>query len=183
MEEMRLFSLLLQSSLLIDAFLILAPVAYFMHKGMTARKALKALGFKKIKARNLVKETVLLLGTLFLLFLALNVFFTLINFNDLSKVYETVKKISLPFMAYLLIVRVSAEEMFFRGLLVQKIGVFASTLLFALAHALYGSIVEVIGAFVLGLVLAMTFDRTRNLWPNIIAHIAYNAVILFFFVV
>jgi len=185
MEETRvLILLLLPVSLLIDAFLILFPIAYFsFKKGTSIKEALKKLGLKKLKAKKLAKETLLLLAKLLLLFLALNVFFTLVNFNDLSKVYETVKEISLPFMIYLLVVRVTAEEIFFRGLLVQKIGVLYSTALFAVAHALYGSVIEVIGAFVLGLVLATTFNKTKELLPNILGHMAYNAIILYFFVV
>ncbi|MBI5884922.1 CPBP family intramembrane metalloprotease, partial [archaeon] len=149
--------------LLLDALLILFPAFYITKnkKKFSAAKAFKRLGFRKMKAAKLAKETVLLLAKLLALFLLVSFLFALINFNDLDKVYNTVKGFSLPLTAYFLIVRVPAEEVFFRGFLVQKIGVVYSTALFAVAHALYGSWVEVIGAFVLGLVLARAFDRTR----------------------
>jgi membrane protease YdiL (CAAX protease family) len=47
-----------------------------------------------------------------------------------------------------------------------------------LFHIGYGSAAEIIGAFALGLVLAKAFQLNKNLYPNIFAHAAYNAVAL-----
>ncbi len=79
---------------------------------------------------------------------------------------------------YFLTVRVFAEEVFFRGFLAKHAGALVSSVLFALAHFAYGSVVEVAGAFALGLVLAAAFGQNKNLVPNILAHFFYNLVFL-----
>jgi len=104
---------------------------------------------------------------------------SLIQFNDLNKVNETVKTIIevSPFlMVYYLVVRVFAEEVFFRGFLVKKIGIFGSSVIFGLAHFAYGSVIEVIGAFAAGLFLAYYFKKNDNLIPVILGHMAFNAI-------
>ncbi len=98
--------------------------------------------------------------------------------KDLLPVEETIQHITQTqplFLIYLFIVRIVSEEIFFRGFLVPKIGALGSSALFGLLHFAYGSIFEVIGAFVLGLILAYGFKKFKTLYPNIIAHFAYNA--------
>ena len=74
-----------------------------------------------------------------------------------------------------------AEELFFRGLLYdwfrQKTGVVwgvvISSLLFGLAH--YDSLAVVGSSFVMGLVMAAAFEKTRSLWISIFMHVATNS--------
>lgn len=73
------------------------------------------------------------------------------------------------------------EELFFRGLLYdwfkQKFGVewgiAMSSLLFGLAH--YDSLVLVVSTFIMGVVLAFVYERTRTLWTAIFVHITTNS--------
>jgi uncharacterized protein len=71
------------------------------------------------------------------------------------------------------------EEAFFRGWLQKRIGVIASTALFALAHSGLGQPLLLIGVSVISLVIGFTFYRTKNLLPGIIAHGIFDAVQLF----
>ena len=71
------------------------------------------------------------------------------------------------------------EEAFFRGWLQKRIGVIASTALFALAHSGLGQPFLLIGVSVISLVIGFTFYRTKNLIPGIIAHGIFDAVQLF----
>jgi len=71
------------------------------------------------------------------------------------------------------------EEAFFRGWLQKRIGVIASTVLFALAHSGLGQPLLLIGVSVISLVIGFTFYRTKNLIPGIIAHGIFDAVQLF----
>jgi len=71
------------------------------------------------------------------------------------------------------------EEAFFRGWLQKRIGVIASTALFALAHSGLGQPLLLIGVSVISLVIGFTFYRTKNLIPGIIAHGIFDAVQLF----
>jgi membrane protease YdiL (CAAX protease family) len=71
------------------------------------------------------------------------------------------------------------EEAFFRGWLQKRIGVIASTVLFALAHSGLGQPLLLIGVSLISLVIGFTFYRTKNLIPGIIAHGIFDAVQLF----
>jgi membrane protease YdiL (CAAX protease family) len=73
----------------------------------------------------------------------------------------------------------TVEEAFFRGWLQKRIGLVASTVLFALAHAGYGQPFLLIGVALISLVIGFTFYRTKNLIPGVIAHGVFDAVQLF----
>lgn len=74
-----------------------------------------------------------------------------------------------------------AEELFFRGLIYdwlrQKVGVelgiAISSLLFGLAH--YDSLAVVGSSFVMGIAMALAYEKTRSLWIAIFMHISTNA--------
>jgi len=71
------------------------------------------------------------------------------------------------------------EEFFFRSFLQKRIGLVASTVLFALAHFTYGNPLMLIGVTVISLVIAVTFYRTKNVIPGILAHGVFDAIQLF----
>ena len=73
----------------------------------------------------------------------------------------------------------TVEEAFFRGWLQKRIGLLASTMLFALAHSGFGNPLLLIGVGVISLIIGFTFYRTKNLLPGIIAHGVFDAVQLF----
>lgn len=73
----------------------------------------------------------------------------------------------------------TVEEAFFRSFLQKRIGVIASTVLFALAHFTYGNPLLLIGVTVISLVIAITFYRTKNVIPGVIAHGVFDAIQLF----
>ena len=73
----------------------------------------------------------------------------------------------------------TVEEAFFRGWLQKRIGLLASTVLFAVAHSGLGQPLLLIGVFVISLIIGFTFYRTKNLIPCIIAHGVFDAIQLF----
>lgn len=73
----------------------------------------------------------------------------------------------------------TVEEAFFRGWLQKRVGLIASTVLFALAHSGLGQPLLLIGVFIISLIIGFTFYRTKNLIPGIIAHGIFDAVQLF----
>lgn len=73
----------------------------------------------------------------------------------------------------------TVEEAFFRGWLQKRVGLLASTALFALGHSGYGQPLMLIGVTVVSLVIGYTFYRTRNLVPCIVAHGVFDAIQLF----
>jgi membrane protease YdiL (CAAX protease family) len=88
---------------------------------------------------------------------------------------------SLPLWKKILIVisAMTVEEAFFRGWLQKRVGLIASTLLFALAHAGLGQPFLLVGVAIISLIIGATFYRTKNLIPGIIAHGVFDAVQLF----
>ncbi len=71
------------------------------------------------------------------------------------------------------------EEFFFRSWLQKRVGVIASTGLFALAHFTLGQPLLLIGVAVISLVIGFTFYRTKNVVPGIIAHGVFDSIQLF----
>lgn len=67
-----------------------------------------------------------------------------------------------------------SEEIFFRGILQQEIGLPAASLAFGLLHTV--SVSYVIWAAVVGLYLGYLVDLTHSLWPSILAHIVIDFV-------
>ena len=74
-----------------------------------------------------------------------------------------------------------AEETFFRGFMFQGIkkrigfpwAAIISAALFAIAHMSAESLVPI---FLLGLMLAWLYHKTKSVWPCIIVHAAYNSI-------
>jgi membrane protease YdiL (CAAX protease family) len=73
----------------------------------------------------------------------------------------------------------TVEEFFFRSWLQKRVGLIASTLLFALAHFTLGQPLLLIGVTVISLVIGFTFYRTKNVLPGIVAHGVFDAIQLF----
>ena len=71
------------------------------------------------------------------------------------------------------------EEAFFRGWLQKRVGLIASTILFAVAHSGFGQPLLLIGVALISLVIGITFYRTKNLLPGIIAHGVFDGIQLF----
>lgn len=81
--------------------------------------------------------------------------------------------------ALIVLSAMTVEELFFRSWLQKRVGLIASTLLFALAHFTYGQPLLLIGVTIISLVIGVTFYRTKNVVPGIIAHGVFDAIQLF----
>jgi membrane protease YdiL (CAAX protease family) len=73
----------------------------------------------------------------------------------------------------------TVEEAFFRGWLQKRVGLLASTTLFAIAHSGFGQPLLLVGVFVISLIIGFTFYRTKNLIPGVVAHGVFDAIQLF----
>ncbi len=75
-----------------------------------------------------------------------------------------------------------AEELFFRGLVYTwmrgRLGVgssvFASALVFGLAHVVFPMVA--VGAFLVGLALALVYERNGTLWAPVAVHAVFNTL-------
>jgi membrane protease YdiL (CAAX protease family) len=107
------------------------------------------------------------------------------NPTDLSNVTD-LDFLSPPVLFVLVAVIPVAEEIFFRGFLLEKIESFAgqniaivtTSVLFGIAHMGYGKIFPVVMPMIMGLLLAYVVIRTKNLFAAIIAHVAFNVTVI-----
>jgi membrane protease YdiL (CAAX protease family) len=146
------------------------------------------------KSQGLKKEalgSVALFGALFLGFMILLMSFSIIEtstgieLNDLEKVDEIIgAEIALNLSLFLVsvIILVFIEEFFFRSFLVPRLGLIISTLIFTFFHYGYGSIAELIGVFILGLILAYWFKKRNSLIQNYFGHLFYNLLAIVFYI-
>jgi membrane protease YdiL (CAAX protease family) len=81
--------------------------------------------------------------------------------------------------ALIVLSAMTVEEFFFRSFLQKRIGLVASTILFALAHFTYGNPLLLIGVTVISIIIGIAFWRTKNVIPGIIAHGVFDAIQLF----
>jgi membrane protease YdiL (CAAX protease family) len=70
----------------------------------------------------------------------------------------------------------TVEEVFFRAFLQPRLGLALATLCFALGHVGYGSPTMGAGVLVIGLVLAVEFERHRDLATCVIAHGLFDGI-------
>jgi membrane protease YdiL (CAAX protease family) len=96
-----------------------------------------------------------------------------------SPMVAWIASLSLWKKALIVLSAMTIEEAFFRGWLQKRVGVIASTTLFALAHSGLGQPFLVIGVALISLIIGFTFYRTKNLIPGIIAHGIFDAIQLF----
>lgn len=158
-----------------------APLIYLALLGKIKgrKKIFSELGLFFREPKTELKNTVQLFCALFLVSAALSTLLAIAGMNDLRLVQESLeflKNEPIYIFGYLIIVRVFAEEVFFRGFLAKKTGIWVSSVIFALAHVMYGSVAEVLGAFVLGALLAYAYRANKNIVPSIFAHMAYNLI-------
>ena len=68
------------------------------------------------------------------------------------------------------------EEIFFRGLLQPRIGLWASTLLFAIGHVGYGQPFLLLGVTLLSLIYGLLAAWRGSVWAAIVAHALFDAI-------
>jgi len=104
------------------------------------------------------------------------------NVEELSNIPDLQQYFSIPSLFLLIAIQPIAEEIFFRGFLLEKIesqagkpmAILTTAVLFGLAHMSYGKIYPVIMPMIMGLILGFVVIKTKNLYSAIIAHIIFN---------
>ncbi len=162
---------------LIDAILIAGP---FLYITLFERKpALKELGFKSNGAAKDINATAKLFLCLFIYSALISLALSALGLNDIEKVGKVIGTlVQAPplYLLYFFLVRVLGEEIFFRAFLVPRIGIIPSSIAFGLLHFGYWSVSEMVGAALLGIILAVAYKQNKTIVPNYIAHLLYNLV-------
>jgi len=177
---------------IIPILFVLIPITWVVFKNeKTIKQALSELIPKHQGLKKEAIGSIALFGALFLGFMLISMGLTFTesltgtNINDLEKVEEIVdNEIAYNFTAFIisLIIIVFIEEFFFRSFLVPRIGMVLSTLIFTFFHYGYGSIAELIGVFILGLILAYWFKKKESIIQNYFGHLFYNIIAVIFYI-
>ena len=168
--------------------LVLIPIIWYIlvnNYGLEKIKSSMRITFENIDTAFLwgviaaVATFVIFIGISYLL-IALGM-----DVEDLSNVQDIQQYFPSPVILFLLIaIQPIAEEIFFRGFLLDKIeslagmnvAIISTALLFGLAHMSYGKIYPVILLIIMGIILAYIVIKTKNIYSAITAHIIFNVV-------
>ncbi|MEM4389195.1 MAG: CPBP family intramembrane glutamic endopeptidase [Candidatus Micrarchaeia archaeon] len=164
------------ASVPLSLLLLAVPLYVELERKAGLRQALSELG---VHTKNLLPNVMLGIALalfVFLALLAIGLLFALLGANDQYKVAQKVREAHILVLFAAVFLSPFSEEIFFRGFLASRLGAGVSALAFALAHAGYGSAVEMAGALLIGYVFALAFLRTRSLTAPILAHFVLNAV-------
>jgi membrane protease YdiL (CAAX protease family) len=151
----------------------LLSAALFFLWDKDIRTTLRKLAFPG-DLKNTVIYTVLCLVAMFTLLLVLGFASIMLGFNDQQKIVDKLSGLPWYVLALAVVIAPISEELFFRALLVPRIGIIASSVLFSVSHLAYGSVMEVVGVLAVGLVLGSTFRMSKSITPCITAHLIYN---------
>jgi membrane protease YdiL (CAAX protease family) len=180
----EVFVLILQLSLIVG-FLIIVPFLWYF---LVNESTLKDIFYRlKLRSKNL--ETASLWG--FLLAVVIFAIFFIIelalislgaNAEDLGNIQDLERYFSPISLFFLVSIQPIAEEIFFRGFLLDKIESFAggniailtTAVLFGLAHMSYQKLYPVIFPMIIGIFLGYIVIKLKNLYSAITAHIAFN---------
>lgn len=134
--------------------------------------------FKEVGLPGNIKTNIIYtvggLVALILVLIPMSFVLSFIGMNDQHKVVEVANTLPLSVLAIAVLLAPISEEFFFRGFLSSRFGVLISSVIFGLFHFAYGSIVEVVGAFLVGIVFAVVYKRSGSIIPPIAIHMSYN---------
>ncbi len=169
-------------SALLSLLFTSGSVAYLFYRGFNPKKAKAALGInRKSFSIKMLGVGIALFLTVLLLELSVGVISSITGVQISTNVSVIFGHAPLWFLIFAVVVAPVNEEIFFRGLLVPRIGILPSAILFGILHASYNSTfgIEIIAAFIFGLLAGYVFKRTKSLYPSIVAHMLVNALALF----
>jgi membrane protease YdiL (CAAX protease family) len=168
------FTMLIQ---LAGAAVIFFLAAFYWHlySGKTLAQSADSLGLRK---QGWLKEALIGIPVLFgilALVLAIGLASLFTGVSDQQKVQQRIAALPdyVVFIGFML--APFGEELLFRGLLMGLVGPVVSSAAFALLHFGYGSLVEIVAAFAIGVFLCFVVKwRKGNIIAALVGHALYN---------
>ena len=145
---------------------------------------------KKYSLLFYVKSVAATMGTLVLIMLMVSIIFRLTGSDiESEKMDEILRffKNNLPLILFTSITAGVTEELFFRGYLIPRLeilfkntylAILISSILFGLTHYSYGTLIQIIAPFFIGIILALHYQKHRNITIIIICHFLWNLLVL-----
>jgi len=151
---------------------LISAALFFLWK-KDVRTTLANAGFRGSIKDNLIFAAIGL-SALFILLIFLGIVSIGFGFNDQRNVSAKVDTLPLLVLAFAVIGAPFTEELFFRAFMVPRVGIIISAILFGILHFTYGSVVEILGAFMIGTLLGALFRMSKSIVPCILVHLVYN---------
>lgn len=161
--------------------LVIPPVLYVAFVGgHNVLGALRALG---LHGDNALRATLVGLATAFGFVVLLGVagyFFTTfeVEVPENERALQIARSLTVLGALALATGAAVSEEVFFRGFLQPRIGLWGQAIVFSLAHLNYVNVLESVVTLLLGLAFGLLLMRTRNLLAPIAAHFLFNLLML-----
>lgn len=188
----ELFVLALQVILVILFFIIVPFLWYRLVNHFSIKEMMDKILLKRESLSMAVVWGVIGAIISFGIVIALGVLFTLLGFDiqNASNITDLEKIFPLPMILFLITFQPIAEEIFFRGFLLEKISgvstvavaIILTSLFFGIAHLLVGNPYPALITGVIGAVFAILVVKTQNLYSSIFAHIIFNITNFLFYI-
>jgi membrane protease YdiL (CAAX protease family) len=136
----------------------------------------KLLSLKYFNPAKSIFRAVRLLVVMFLVLFVLANVMNSFGFLDSRKVLDFILAQTPLTLFIAAAVAPIGEELFFRGYLQKRVGVVFASVLFAALHFGYGSVVEVVAAFLISILLGFELRKNNDLHACILAHAGYNMI-------
>lgn len=180
----EIFALVIQISLVI-IFMILSPyIWYSLVNGLSLKQILERINLHTKNIHIAFLWAILTVFAAFSILLILGAIMNLlgVNIEDSSNIQNLEMFFSIPTILFLITLQPIAEEIFFRGFILEKINsmygkipaIIISSILFGMAHLSYGNIYPAMMIIFIGILLAVLVFKTKNLTAAIIAHVLFN---------
>jgi len=154
---------------------------YFLWK-KDLKTTLTALGIPGNLKRNAI-YTVVGFALIFVVLPVLAAILYYYGLDDQQAITDIVVDLPLYIVLMAIVVAPLTEELLFRALLINKISeytksaalaIIVSSMVFSLFHVSYGSVVEVVGVFTVGLIFGFVYWKSQSVIPPMFIHLVYN---------
>jgi membrane protease YdiL (CAAX protease family) len=145
---------------------------------------------KKYSLQFYVKSIAATMGTLVFVMLVVSLMFKLTGSAIESEKMDKILKFfnnNLPLILFTSITAGVTEELFFRGYLIPRLeilfkntylAILISSILFGLIHYSYGTLIQIVAPFFIGLILALHYQQYRNITIIILCHFLWDLLVL-----
>ena len=180
----EIFALLMQLTLVAILFVLVPFVWYKIVNKFSIRQMIEAIRLKKDQMDMALIYGIVTAAIMLGVVMGVGALLSVLGFNleNASNIEDIEQIFSIPTTLILIVFQPIAEEIFYRGFLLEKIekisspliAVTITSILFGLAHLTTGNIYPALLTGIAGAILAVLVIKTQNLTTAIIAHILFN---------
>ncbi|MGV8176505.1 MAG: CPBP family intramembrane glutamic endopeptidase [Candidatus Bilamarchaeaceae archaeon] len=151
--------------------------AYFLFK-KNVKTTLDSIGVRD-HGKNVVLGVQLFVAMIVVTLVMVNLLVLIFGIDDAGRIKDTLNGLPLYVILAAVVLAPFTEEVFFRAFLAGRFGIIASSFVFCAFHLAYGSVVEIVGTFVIGAMLAYAYKKGGSIIPCVTAHFLYNLVSIY----